>query len=249
MLHTRHPREIIVIPAKAATQAQMCGAARLGSRFGGCNPISTHVSSSPAVGYAAKKGTAHVVSGRVSDQRTSETQPKVPILARQTRKSRLDYSPFRGNDGMDGSPLPSLGITQCARAPRWMKMLVQRAWVAAIERDPNSSNEVALDRNNAHALFLPGQTLMWLGPPEAAIPDMGSANRLDPRDPNSAFADCAVAACNLLLGRSERRSGGGEASPGGGDQVEAGSFLAGTMARHTTLDHQSPALGCSRRRQ
>jgi tetratricopeptide (TPR) repeat protein len=60
---------------------------------------------------------------------------------------------------------------------------------------------VALDRNNAHALFMLGQTLMFLGQPEAAIPLMESANRLDPRDPNSAFADWALAACDLLLGR------------------------------------------------
>ena len=115
--------------------------------------------------------------------------------------------------------------TGLSRAPEHDATRAEQLLNEAIERDPNSSrahevlgllrriqnrlNEsrieleiaVALDRNNAHALFMLGQTLMFLGQPEAAIPLMESANRLDPRDANSAFADWAVAACDLLLGR------------------------------------------------
>ena len=60
---------------------------------------------------------------------------------------------------------------------------------------------IALDRNNAHALLGLGQTLMFLGRPEAAIPPIERSMRLNPRDPNVAFAHWSLGACKLLLGR------------------------------------------------
>jgi tetratricopeptide (TPR) repeat protein len=43
---------------------------------------------------------------------------------------------------------------------------------------------IALDRNDARAFFLLGQTLMFLGQPEAGIPHIEKAIRLDPHDPD-----------------------------------------------------------------
>jgi Flp pilus assembly protein TadD len=45
---------------------------------------------------------------------------------------------------------------------------------------------IALDPNNARALQQLGLTLMWLGQPDAAIPQIEKAIRLNPHDPNIA---------------------------------------------------------------
>jgi class 3 adenylate cyclase/TolB-like protein/Tfp pilus assembly protein PilF len=60
---------------------------------------------------------------------------------------------------------------------------------------------IALDRNNAHAIFSLGQDRMYQGQPELALTLMAQAHRLNPRDPNLAFDDWARGACALLLGR------------------------------------------------
>ncbi len=59
---------------------------------------------------------------------------------------------------------------------------------------------IALDRNNALAISQLGQTLMWLGQPEAGIPPIEKAIRLDPRSPNMATLYWELGACHLLLG-------------------------------------------------
>jgi tetratricopeptide (TPR) repeat protein len=59
---------------------------------------------------------------------------------------------------------------------------------------------VALDRNDAHAWLGLGQTLMFLGRPELGIADIEHAMRLDPLNPNAAFAHWSLGACRLLLG-------------------------------------------------
>ena len=63
---------------------------------------------------------------------------------------------------------------------------------------------VGFDRNNAHALLGLGQTLMFLGHPDAAIAPIEHSMRLNPRDPNIAFAHWSLGACDLLLGHGEK---------------------------------------------
>jgi TolB-like protein/Tfp pilus assembly protein PilF len=60
---------------------------------------------------------------------------------------------------------------------------------------------IALDRNNAHAIFLLGQDRMYQGQPELALTMIARAYRLNPLDPNLAFDDWARGACALLLNR------------------------------------------------
>jgi tetratricopeptide (TPR) repeat protein len=60
---------------------------------------------------------------------------------------------------------------------------------------------IALDRNNARAFQQLGLTLMWLGQPDTAIPQIERAIRLNPHDPNIASYYWALAASNLVLGR------------------------------------------------
>jgi class 3 adenylate cyclase/TolB-like protein/tetratricopeptide (TPR) repeat protein len=59
---------------------------------------------------------------------------------------------------------------------------------------------VALDNNNADALRQLGLTLLFLGRPDAAIPPLEAAIRLNPRDPNLAAYQWPLGLCHLLLG-------------------------------------------------
>jgi TolB-like protein/DNA-binding winged helix-turn-helix (wHTH) protein/Flp pilus assembly protein TadD len=100
----------------------------------------------------------------------------------------------------------------------------ERLLVEALERDANRSmahevmgmlrriqnrltesriefeTAVALDRNDAHAWLGLGQTLMFLGLPEAGVADIEKAMRLDPLNPNAAFSHWSLGTCHLLLG-------------------------------------------------
>jgi adenylate cyclase len=60
---------------------------------------------------------------------------------------------------------------------------------------------IALDRNNARAFRQLGQTIMFLGQPEAAIPYIEKAVQLNPRDPNIAIEFRALGLCRLFLGQ------------------------------------------------
>jgi TolB-like protein/tetratricopeptide (TPR) repeat protein len=59
---------------------------------------------------------------------------------------------------------------------------------------------IALDRSNARAFFQLGQTWMWLGQPEAGIPLVEKAIRLNPHDPTLASHYSILGFCHLLLG-------------------------------------------------
>ena len=59
---------------------------------------------------------------------------------------------------------------------------------------------IALDRNNARAYQQLGLTLMWLGQPDAAIPQIKKAIRLNPHDPNIASYYWALGSANLVSG-------------------------------------------------
>jgi adenylate cyclase len=63
---------------------------------------------------------------------------------------------------------------------------------------------IALDRNFANAYRHLGITLMHLGEPDAGIPYIERAIRLNPRDPNVAGHYWALGACHLLLGRPDQ---------------------------------------------
>ena len=57
-----------------------------------------------------------------------------------------------------------------------------------------------LDRNHARSFFRLGQTLMYLGRPEAGIPHIEKSIRLNPCDPNIARPYANLGLCHLLLG-------------------------------------------------
>jgi len=60
---------------------------------------------------------------------------------------------------------------------------------------------IALDRNNARARQQLGLTLMWLGQPEIAIPQIEKAIQLNPYDPNIASYYWGLGSSKLVSGR------------------------------------------------
>ena len=63
---------------------------------------------------------------------------------------------------------------------------------------------IALDRNDARAIYQLGQTLNYLGQPEAAIHQIEKAIRLNLRDPNLASYYYALGHCHLVLGHVDQ---------------------------------------------
>ncbi len=66
---------------------------------------------------------------------------------------------------------------------------------------------VTLDRNYARAYLQLGQTLMFMGRPEEAIPLVERSQRLNPRDPNMAVHLHVLGYAHLLLGQAEESVG------------------------------------------
>ena len=63
---------------------------------------------------------------------------------------------------------------------------------------------ISLDPNNARTYLHLGETLLYLGQPEAGIPPLEQAIRLRPDDPNLAMTYWALGGCQLLLGRVDQ---------------------------------------------
>jgi tetratricopeptide (TPR) repeat protein len=73
-------------------------------------------------------------------------------------------------------------------------------------RDAKSEFDAAisLDPNNARSYLHLGETLLYLGQPEAGIPPLEQAIRLGPDDPNLAITYWVLGTCELLLGRVDQ---------------------------------------------
>jgi len=63
---------------------------------------------------------------------------------------------------------------------------------------------VSLNPNNARTYLHLGETLLYLGQPEAGIPPLEQAIRLRPDDPDLAITYWTLGACQLLLGRADQ---------------------------------------------
>jgi TolB-like protein/class 3 adenylate cyclase len=82
--------------------------------------------------------------------------------------------------------------------------MVRRSQGRLIESKIEFETSLTLDRNNARAYFNLGQTLIFLGQPEAAIPHIEKAIRLNPYDPNVAAFYWCLGMCHLLLGDADQ---------------------------------------------
>jgi len=81
--------------------------------------------------------------------------------------------------------------------------LVHRSRNRLAEARIEFETAITLDRNHARALLQLGQTLRYLGQPEAAIPYFQKAIRLNPRDRNICQMYQGLGACHLLLGDAD----------------------------------------------
>jgi Tfp pilus assembly protein PilF len=82
--------------------------------------------------------------------------------------------------------------------------MVRRSQGRLIESKVEFETALTLDRNNARAYFNLGQTLIFLGQPQAAIPQIEKAIRLNPYDPNVASFYWCLGMCHLLLGDADQ---------------------------------------------
>jgi adenylate cyclase len=96
--------------------------------------------------------------------------------------------------------LEALGRDVNSSTAHWAMGMLRRSQNRLSEAKMEFETAIALDRNNALAIFQLGQALMWLGQPEAGIPHIEKSIRLDPRYPNIAIRYWGLGACHLLLG-------------------------------------------------
>jgi adenylate cyclase len=84
---------------------------------------------------------------------------------------------------------------------------LRRVQMRLAEAQIEFETTIALDRNNARAFYSLGQTLIFMGQPEAAIPHIEKAIRLNPHDPNLAGLYWGLGTCYLFLGDVYRDRG------------------------------------------
>jgi tetratricopeptide (TPR) repeat protein len=82
--------------------------------------------------------------------------------------------------------------------------IVRRMQKRLSESKTEFETAIALDRSNARAFFQLGQTWMWLGQPEAGIPYVEKAIRLNPHDQTLASHHATLGLCHLLLGHADQ---------------------------------------------
>ena len=73
-----------------------------------------------------------------------------------------------------------------------------------LEAQSEFETAISLDPKNARTYLHLGETLLYLGQPEAGIPPLEQAIRLRPDDPNIAITYWALGTCQLLLGRVDQ---------------------------------------------
>jgi adenylate cyclase len=105
---------------------------------------------------------------------------------------------------------------------------------------------IALDRNNARASQQLGLTLMWLGQPETAIPQIEQAIRLNPYDPNIASYYWALGSSNLVSGHIDDAASLLEKARAANPRLFfVHLWLAATLALREELDEAKNALAQS----
>jgi tetratricopeptide (TPR) repeat protein len=102
---------------------------------------------------------------------------------------------------------------------------------------------VSLDPNNARTFLHLGQTLLFLGRPEAAIPPLEQAIRLGPDGPKVAITHWALGTCQLLLGRVDQAIDLLQTARAADTRLWVPYFyLAGAYGLQGELDHARSAL-------
>jgi adenylate cyclase len=127
----------------------------------------------------ARIGIARVLTGKISSGWSSSQQQDL-ARAEQLLLEALERDPSRSMAHL------AMGV-------------VRRVQVRLSESKMEFEEAIAHDRSNARAFFELGQAMMWLGQPEAGIPYVEKAIRLNPRDRTLASHYAAIGLCRLLL--------------------------------------------------
>jgi TolB-like protein/class 3 adenylate cyclase/Tfp pilus assembly protein PilF len=102
---------------------------------------------------------------------------------------------------------------------------------------------IALDRNHARGYLHLGQTLMFLGHPEAGARHIATAIQLNPYDPNISTAYWALGACYLLLGQLDEAINLLRKAQAANEKVWFPHlYLAGALGLEGSLDEAKRAL-------
>ena len=102
---------------------------------------------------------------------------------------------------------------------------------------------IALDRNNARAHLQLGNTLLFMGQPEAGIPHVEKAIRLNPYDPNAATFYLVLGLCRLFLGQVDEAIDLLRKARAGNPRLPVIHFyLAGVFGLRGDLDEARAAL-------
>jgi tetratricopeptide (TPR) repeat protein len=107
---------------------------------------------------------------------------------------------------------------------------------------------IFLDPNNARTYLHLGETLLYLGQPEAGVPPLEQAIRLRPDGPNLAITYWALGTCQLLLGRVDQAIDLLQTARAANARLWVPYFyLAGAYGLKGDLDRARSALGESLR--
>lgn len=102
---------------------------------------------------------------------------------------------------------------------------------------------ITLDRNNARAHFQLGNTLLFMGQPDAGIPHIERAIRLNPYDPNAASFYLALGLCRLFLGQVDEAIDLLRKARAGNPRLPVIHFyLAGVFGLKSNFDEARAAL-------
>jgi adenylate cyclase len=174
----------------------------------------------------ARIGLATVLGGRSAEGWSSSTQLD-PARAEQLLREVLDQDADRAEAHF------AMGV---------LRQMQNRLSEAQTQYEAT----ISLDPNQARAYLHLGQTLMFLGHPDAAIPDLERAMRLSPRDPNMATLQWALGTSHLLLGQVDEAihwlQQAGDANP---RLWFPQLYLAGALGLRGDLDAAKAALAQS----
>jgi TolB-like protein/class 3 adenylate cyclase/tetratricopeptide (TPR) repeat protein len=129
----------------------------------------------------ARVGLAEVLGGKLADGWSSSRQQD-PARAEQLLREALERDANRSTAHF------AMGV-------------LRRMQNRLTEAQSEFETAIRLNPNDARAFYQLGLTLMFLGHPEAGIPDIEQAIRLDPQDPNMSTLYWALGTCHLLLGQ------------------------------------------------
>jgi adenylate cyclase len=121
---------------------------------------------------------------------------------------------------------------------------LRRAQNRFMESQIEFQEAIALDRNNARAHLQLGNTLLFMGQPEAGIPHVEKAIRLNPYDPNAATFYLVLGLCRLFLGQVDEAIDLLRKARAGNPRLPVVHFyLAGVFGLTGGLDEARSALG------